>query len=67
MRMILKISLSKKGENEVYNTTGITENQIFQEELWNFTNGNNFKPRTTQFKREGLHHFIIEKDGSLAT
>jgi hypothetical protein len=25
MRMILKISLSKKGENEVYNTTGITE------------------------------------------
>jgi hypothetical protein len=25
------------------------------------------KPRTTQFKREGLHHFIIEKDGSLVT
>jgi hypothetical protein len=26
--MILKISLSQKGKNEVYNTTGITENQI---------------------------------------
>jgi hypothetical protein len=35
MRMILKISLSKKGKNEVYNTT---EKPDFPGELWNFTN-----------------------------
>lgn len=59
----------QKGENEVYNTAGITEKPDFPggiSEFYKFV-GNNFKtPEQPNLKGKIYITFIIEKDGSLS-
>ena len=59
----------KKGENEVYNTAGITEKPDFPGGIMEFYKfvGNNFKtPEQPNLKGKVYITFIIEKDGSLS-
>lgn len=59
----------QKGENEVYNTAGLTEKPEFPggiSEFYKFV-GNNFKtPEQPNLKGKVYITFIIEKDGSLS-
>ncbi|RTY99974.1 regulatory sensor-transducer, BlaR1/MecR1 family protein [Flavobacterium sp. RSP49] len=59
----------QKGENEVYNTAGITEKPDFPggiSEFYKFV-GNNFKtPEQPNLKGKIYITFIVEKDGSLS-
>ncbi|RTY76028.1 energy transducer TonB [Flavobacterium sp. LS1R10] len=61
--------LVQKGENEVYNTAGLTEKPDFPggiSEFYKFV-GNNFKtPEQPNLKGKVYITFIIEKDGSLS-
>ncbi|MDI5899000.1 energy transducer TonB [Flavobacterium yafengii] len=59
----------QKGENEVYNTAGITEKPDFPGGIMEFYKfvGNNFKtPEQPNLKGKVYITFIIEKDGSLS-
>jgi hypothetical protein len=59
----------QKGENEVYNTAGITEKPGFPGGIMEFYKfvGNNFKtPEQPNLKGKVYITFIIEKDGSLS-
>ncbi|MDP3679451.1 MAG: M56 family metallopeptidase [Flavobacterium sp.] len=59
----------QKGENEVYNTAGITEKPDFPGGMMKFYQfvGNNFKtPEQPNLKGKVYITFIIEKDGSLS-
>ena len=59
----------QKGENEVYNTAGITEKPEFPGGIMEFYKfvGNNFKtPEQPNLKGKVYITFIIEKDGSLS-
>ncbi|WP_426064539.1 M56 family metallopeptidase [Flavobacterium sp. DSP2-3-1] len=59
----------QKGENEVYNTAGITEKPEFPGGIMEFYKfvGNNFKtPSQPNLKGKVYITFIIEKDGSLS-
>ena len=61
--------LVKKGENEVYNTAGISEKPEFPGGIMEFYKfvGNNFKtPEQPNLKGKVYITFIIEKDGSLS-
>ena len=59
----------QKGENEVYNTAGITEKPDFPGGIMEFYKfvGNNFKtPEQPNLKGKVYITFIVEKDGSLS-
>lgn len=59
----------QKGENEVYNTAGITEKPDFPGGIMEFYKfvGNNFKtPSQPNLKGKVYITFIVEKDGSLS-
>ncbi|WP_338646478.1 energy transducer TonB [Flavobacterium sp. KS-LB2] len=59
----------QKGENEVYNTAGITEKPDFPGGIMEFYKfvGNNFKtPEQPNLKGKVYITFVIEKDGSLS-
>jgi len=59
----------QKGENEVYNTAGITEKPDFPGGIMEFYKfvGNNFKtPTQPNLKGKVYITFIVEKDGSLS-